>query len=285
LDCGDDDESDELGCYTNNTVGESKELTCANNGSLLCEHNCTDFKQGGGFFCSCHRGFRMLKLNISTETNSGSSDAAMAAAAAATVDSSMIHRHTCVDIDECELFDSHCPQRCTNTKGSYKCSCVEDHVDSHGDGTICDAEWQEAAIVLIAHGTEIRQLRTNYTDYAYTNLIEGDSFILAIDVDPLERHVYWIDETRQQIRRAFIPHSKAALAHPQTLSALAPSAELIAANDLTALCVDWLAKNLYFANSRNHSIYVARSDGRYAKTLLTRHAHTVYSIACNPIIG
>ena len=50
LDCGQDDESDEIGCYTNSTsdVTPDMEFSCARNASLLCEHNCTDISKLNG---------------------------------------------------------------------------------------------------------------------------------------------------------------------------------------------------------------------------------------------
>ncbi len=74
-----------------------------------------------------------------------------------------------------------------------------------------------------------------------------------------------------------------ALGHAQTLESLGTSV----ANDnwLTALSVDWLAKNIYFADAKHESIQVARADGRYPRTLITHNAEIVYSLVVNPLIG
>ena len=193
-----------------------------------------------------------------------------------------LRRHTCVDIDECEKYSTHeCTQTCENRKGTYACKCAPNYIDTHGDGTICEATWKDDSIVLIAYGAEIRQVRQNLSEYAYNTMIEGASFVLAMDVDPLERHVYWIDagESPQRIKRAFMPVSKAALGYAQTI--LGGESSM----DYTAIAVDWLAKNVYYAEGRTRTIRVCKSDGRYAKTLITRYAVRVNSLVVNPILG
>ena len=304
MDCGDADESDEIGCYTNRTSslvppGDSSStfdghLSCEANASTVCEHTCTD--RFGGFVCSCRAGFSMLKMNVSVveELQADSSDSPAHTPATnettTTAEVVLMRRHTCVDIDECASFDTnHCTQRCENEKGSFRCRCATpNYVDSHGDGNICEATWRDEAVVLIAYGAEIRQVRANLSDYMYSTLIENEASVLAMDVDPLERHVYWIDEPFQLIKRSYIPESKAALGHAQLLDALtkqAPEQQQKQRSDYTALAVDWLAKNLYLADRANKSIGVSRADGRYARTLITQNAHSVNSIAVHPILG
>ena len=196
-----------------------------------------------------------------------------------------MRRHTCVDIDECQAYGTHqCTQTCENEKGSYRCACASNYVDTHGDGSMCEAAWQEDAVVLIAHGAEIRQLRQNFSGYVYANLIEDASFVLGMDIDPVARHVYWIDEGTQQIKRSFIPVSKWALGHPQVL--LGGVLEGGGGEyDFTALAVDWLAKNLYYAEGLHGTIRVCTADGRYSKTLINTRAERVYSLVVNPILG
>ena len=71
------------------------------------------------------------------------------------------------------------------------------------------------------------------------------------------------------------------MADAQTLTALDTSIE----DDLTALSIDWIGKNIYFANAKDASIKVARADGRYKRTIIRENALSVYSLTVNPIIG
>ncbi len=65
LDCGEEDQSDELGCF----LGPNK-FKCELNGSLVCEHTCTDLPENG-FYCSCHHGFQMVKINTTFAVETG----------------------------------------------------------------------------------------------------------------------------------------------------------------------------------------------------------------------
>jgi hypothetical protein len=239
-------------------------VTCETNGNQLCEHNCTNLIESKGFVCSCHRGYGLVKYDSSL------------------YEQNETRRHTCLDINECLSFDSHCPQICNNQKGSFKCSCAENYVNSRGDGSICEAKNSEDAVLLIAYGEEIRQLRENMTELVYNTLIEDEKFVYAIDIDANERHVYWIDQYDRTIKRSYIPVSKASLGYTQQLNSLRSS---LNEQDPTALGVDWLGKNLYFADNLNKVIKVSTLDGRYTKTVIREHADEVYSLAVNPILG
>ena len=173
-------------------------------------------------------------------------------------------------------------------KGSYKCSCASDYSDTHGDGLICEAVSNSDSVVLIAYGSEIRQIRTNFTEYLYSTLIEGENFVLALDVDPIDRYVYWIDQSSQMIKRSYLPNTKTALGRAQTLTHLKNSLTVAGTNgaSITALAVDWIGKNIYLADSSaNGTIKVAKNDGRYLRTIIRENANRVSSLVVNPIIG
>ena len=82
-----------------------------------CNQNCTN--TNGTYFCSCYPGFEILNDN---RTCVGKFDAN---------DTSICCYLQCVmyfvllfeDIDECARNISGCNQNCTNTNGSYFCSC------------------------------------------------------------------------------------------------------------------------------------------------------------------
>ncbi|RNA22802.1 low-density lipo receptor-related 2, partial [Brachionus plicatilis] len=254
LDCGEDDQSDEIGCYNNQTIKTDSDMSCSSNSSL-CEHECTNLANKNGFFCSCHHGFKMVKAN----------------------GTSSIHRHTCEDIDECQTIEmNHCTHLCLNTKGSFECKCAENYLDMHRDGSVCEASWKEDYILLIAYGSEIRQLRPNITDYVYSTLIEKQESVTTFDFDILERHLYWIDGTT--LKRSFIPRSRYSLATEQQLGDFKNF-------QIESISVDWLSKNVYLYDSKSKSIKVMKSDGRYLKTLITSFCGYVTNLVANPLTG
>ena len=90
-------------------------MSCETNGTYLCEHNCTNIHHIKGFVCSCHKGYGLAKHNLTLLLDNQTD----------------IRRHMCVDIDECQSFDSHCPQLCINEKGSYMCGCADNYINSY----------------------------------------------------------------------------------------------------------------------------------------------------------
>ena len=51
------------------------------------------------------------------------------------------------DIDECQIPGS-CSQTCTNTKGSFKCECLEGYMRDPADPTFCKAMEVHASLLL-----------------------------------------------------------------------------------------------------------------------------------------
>ena len=208
-----------------------------------------------GFFCSCHHGFKMVKLD-STNT---------------------IHRHTCEDIDECQEIEmNHCTHSCLNTKGSFECKCAQNYIDTHGDGSICEATWKEDYILFTAYGSEIRQLRPNISDYVYSALVDRQESVSCLDFDILDRYLYWVDKT--YLKRSYIPNSRYSMASVQELGDFKNY-------QIKSLSVDWLGKNIYFFDLNSKSIKVMKSDGRYLKTLITENCDSVVNLVVNPLIG
>lgn len=135
-----------------------EETSCAQSGNILCEHNCTDIAELAGFVCSCHHGFKMIKLPTLSDEDSNST-LILANASSRLENEQTSRRHSCEDIDECASITlNHCPHECVNLKGSFQCRCSNEYVDPHGDGSICEAVDSSSSVIIIAYGTEIRQV-------------------------------------------------------------------------------------------------------------------------------
>ncbi|XP_076440226.1 low-density lipoprotein receptor-related protein 2-like [Babylonia areolata] len=236
-----DDASDENGCQKNSDTTAS----CSkNNGG--CEHNCTDLPQGG-FYCSCHSGFR-VSANDSK---------------------------TCEDIDECASWGNKCPQDCQNVKGSFKCRCHKGFVDTDYKGLECKAA-NRNVIVLFTMGHEIRQYRSWRKDYS--DVIATGQRADALAVDPLRQLVYWTDTSLHRIHRAVVPKDNNQTTLPQTLP-------IVQVNRPEGMAIDWVARNIYWTDSGARSISVAKSDGRYVKILFSSKLEYPLAIAVSPRRG
>ena len=79
-----------------------------NNGN--CDHSCTN--TNGSYVCSCNMGY---ELSPDGHTCTGKQHS----------DSRLWLQYTAIDIDECSVNNGGCEHNCTNTEGSFVCSCVE----------------------------------------------------------------------------------------------------------------------------------------------------------------
>ncbi|XP_050995053.1 adhesion G protein-coupled receptor F5-like isoform X4 [Labeo rohita] len=88
---------------TNNTCTEITECV---NSSLVCGPNANCSNYNGNYSCSCWEGYSKNVANMNETINSS---------------------NPCIDIDECQFGPSVCGPNatCTNTMGSYNCSCLD----------------------------------------------------------------------------------------------------------------------------------------------------------------
>ena len=84
-------------------------------------------------------------------------------------------------------------------------------------------------------GHEIRQYLPDAKDFAYSDVVIAERRVVAMDVDPQRRLVYWTDSSLKTIKRAMIPEDPTQLGHPQDL-------RIPDIKDPAGLAVDWVAK-------------------------------------------
>ena len=60
----------------------------------------------------------------------------------------LIHPCVCIDIDECDTNTSTCEQLCSNTIGSFVCSCMDGYRLNVTDNSTCDGNLNYCAILL-----------------------------------------------------------------------------------------------------------------------------------------
>uniref|UniRef100_A0A3Q3MKS2 Low-density lipoprotein receptor-related protein 2 n=1 Tax=Mastacembelus armatus TaxID=205130 RepID=A0A3Q3MKS2_9TELE len=246
--CG--DLTDELGCNFGH------ERSCE---EKLCQHECTNLN-GSGFICSCRPGYRVdPDRTFSLLTLS--------------------------DINECEVYGT-CPQYCKNMKGSYECECAPGY-RKVGDGNMCEAEGAPP-VLLLPENYRIR--RFNLQTEAYHDFLQEEEHIMALDYDWDHNStgfsmVYFTvaakDSVPGAIKRAYIP------------SVDDGSNNIGAAIDLgikyitrpDGIAVDWVGRNLYWADSRLKRLEVAMLDGRYRKHLIKTELGHPSALAVNPRLG
>ncbi|CAB3367800.1 Hypothetical predicted protein [Cloeon dipterum] len=239
------DASDELGCH------HSKACSEATKGG--CEHHCMNLTDGG-YICACYSGFIISADN----------------------------RKKCEDVDECATFDNKCSQLCTNLNGSYTCSCR--HGFELSASGVCRSNGPPVNL-LLANGPGIRSLEQ--VQRRETDVVMGEKRIEAVDFNPRTEMVFWVDSFDKSVRRSYMAgaqggHAKIGFAQDLSIKANGKP---------SAIAVDWLAENIYWAElDRNGpkakgKILVAKTDGRYKRSLLASGLESPTALAVDPARG
>ncbi|CAH1155627.1 unnamed protein product [Phaedon cochleariae] len=240
------DSSDELGCHHNDVCSEVTRGGC--------EHHCMNLTYGG-YICACYSGFIISKEN----------------------------RKVCSDIDECAQRTHHCSQICTNLNGTYACSCQDGFKLSDQLSGVCKAIKEDISI-LVGNGGEIRTYDLKLQDV--DGLITDGQRIDAIDYNSKTQMVFWTDSRQKTIKRSFMLNAQ----NGAVKAGFAQDLEMKGNSKPVALCVDWVANNLYWTETDRVSkpkgrVMVAKTDGRYRRSLVSVGLENPTSIVVDPVKG
>lgn len=222
----------------------------------LCQHECTNLN-GTGFICHCRPGYRVDPDST----------------------------YTCIDINECEQFGI-CPQICKNTKGSYDCECASGY-RRVGNGDKCEAEGPTPLLLLPEN---IRIRRFNLQTQAYHDFLQEEERIMALDYDFDHNStglsmVYFTVASQNSvsgaIKRAYIP----SVDDGSNNIGAAVDLDIKYITSPDGIAVDWVGRNLYWADSRLKRLEVAMLDGRYRKHLVKTELGYPSAVAVNPRLG
>ena len=193
---------------------------------------------------------------------------------------------TCKDINECATFGGHnCSQICINLEGTYACSCkagfdlVEDR---------CVAQGKAGPVILYSDGPEIRSLESAAANQLQSSVVSGETRIQSVDYDPTTKIVYWADSYDLSIKRAVLPNLED-VSHGMAFSQDIKLKD--AKSKPVDLAVDWVAKNLYWADvdasgMKPHGrILTSLLDGRYKRSLVTADLERPTSLVVDPEFG
>ena len=251
-DCGDG--SDEAGCHN---AGQCSDDSVNMRGG--CQHLCRNLLQGG-YICHCERGYITDPKDPKK----------------------------CKDNDECkDPTVNTCSHMCTNFNGTFACSCRDGFRLTDEHSGVCKAE-TGAIELFFSSGEEIRGLEEGNVNRE-VEVVKDQERIEGIDFDPIKNMIYWVDSQEKSIKRSFIPkmHQGAEIGHPQDIQ---PAGKGLAKP--TDVSFDWVTQNLYWAEvdtaggrTPEGRIVVAKSDGRYKRSVVSKDLEMPSSIVVDPEHG
>ncbi|KAG8173700.1 hypothetical protein JTE90_014405, partial [Oedothorax gibbosus] len=205
-------------------------------GNSTCSQKCRPTPSGPE--CFCNDGFKLHRDNI-----------------------------TCLDIDECSN-EGFCSQQCTNLIGSYSCSCMDGYDLINNT---CRASGPEPLLVF----STVQEIRGMYLRTRRYFLIKKAVLkAAAVDVDPLESRVYWVEiSNRSSVYSSKIDGN---------------GFQEILENGLMVpedIAVDYVARNLYFTDSGLKQILACKMDGSMCHVLHKRNVQKPRAIAVDPPEG
>lgn len=174
--------------------------------------------------------------------------------------------------NSCTIKNGECSHLCLNRPTDYVCRCPIDYELSK-DKKTCKVP---SAFLLFSKSSSIGRISIDYNegnhnDYIipFKNIHEPHS----IDVDVLERRIYWTDPIHHCISRAFINGSDVQKVIDSGL--MKPE----------GIAIDWLARNIYWTDPEAKRIEVARLDGSSRRILLWKGIEEPRSLVLEPRKG
>lgn len=182
----------------------------------------------------------------------------------------------CEELNECSSLRYHtCQQICTNTKGSYHCSCAYGYTDGGYHSHTCIPVDTTSMLYTIGHTMKNFVPRSG----SLMDVVSQQRNIDALAADMINNIVYWSDPSLKRIYRSLIPTKAADLGQPQDLG-------ITKIGKVEDIAYDWMGDNLYYLDSVLNIIAVSKANWKYIKTLKRiRTQNTLKSIAVNSKLG
>lgn len=267
-DCGDnsDEENCPLDCHASNNKFLCKDLSFCLDFDNVCngKKDCPDGSDEG-LKCSVNKTQICLELNCAQYCHITPTGAECSCTKGFTHNTST---NECVDINECEIYGI-CSQGCSNTIGSYRCSCF-DKFALLDDNKTCRVIGTEP-LMLYALGDKIKGIYLQ--SKTKTNI--ADDLNQAVGVSYDGKHIYWTDiqDQMESIVRSEEDGS---------------NLEMIVASGLGQpedLFLDWLTGNIYFTDAIKQHIAVCSNLGFYCRSLIKDNVKNPRGIALHPQLG
>ncbi|XP_033108274.1 low-density lipoprotein receptor-related protein 4-like [Anneissia japonica] len=175
----------------------------------------------------------------------------------------------CKDVNECdEGGRQQCGQLCTNTPGSYYCSCLPGY-SLASDQWSCLIE-DPPLQFLISYDNHVAT--TLDTGSNFTQFVESDGPIKSCDYDLDNHRAYWVDSKNNAIYTSFLNGSNTQIiCNPR--------------GKLENIAVDWINQRLYWTVSDRGLIERINLDGSKRRILVATLQYSPLDIVVEPLKG
>ncbi|ERL86348.1 hypothetical protein D910_03756 [Dendroctonus ponderosae] len=143
----------------------------------------------------------------------------------------------------------------------------------------------ENAELLFANGPEIRAFDLLLRDEK--GIVNEEKRIEAVDYNPQSKMIFWADSYDKTIKRSYLPTALSG----EVKTGFAQDLEMKGSAKPTAIAVDWVGDNLYWAETDRAGskpkgrVMVAKTDGRYRRALVNAGLENPTSLVLDPQIG
>ncbi|XP_066143818.1 prolow-density lipoprotein receptor-related protein 1 [Euwallacea fornicatus] len=186
--------------------------------------------------------------------------------------------NNCVDADECQ-YDDTCAQICTNTLGSFKCSCVSGYQQN---GTDCKADnvpETEPPSLIFTTQTEIRRVMLDGKAWP------GNSTLRLLNSNALEfiHRNHTVCYIHHNVSKSSIVCAD--INNLENRWILPVKSPLLDVQAIQQLAFDWVAENWYFLEDQKEAIIVCNKGLMWCNLLLENNLSFPRAIALDPTRG
>lgn len=185
------------------------------------------------------------------------------------------------DRKTCEDIDEcevfgQCSQDCINMKGTFECSCKPGY---HLDANkmLCRAA-ETTPYLMFSTQRTIRKLAIGRLFHDYSDVVRSQKGIAALDYDYRENYLFWTDIRDERICGARLPSQ-------DTTAALCERTVVSSVSSPEGIAVDWATKKIYWTDGGHNVIEVAEFDGSHRLTLFYNDIYDPRAIVVDPFHG
>ena len=163
------------------------------------------------------------------------------------------------DQDECGDW-GYCDQQCSNSVGSYKCSCVDGYI--RRDNTcVADPSLSKMTLLFAYHNKLVAMDPTGKTVKQLTNASDAS----GVDFHLSKEFIFFTDTERRKVYKLRMPKEQELLSSASDSIDIHPLIDIggnTGAWSPSAIAVDWIGDNLYVVDSLGQKVNVFDIEGK-----------------------